>query len=275
VEKIDMDSMCCIELVREVGVPLRKFSGGELYKIVNAPQAQKRTAKFKKSVYIVEDRVFKGPYACDDRGLINSLRYTYALELLEAALQLPEWQRGSLQWEYLGCGADDHYYLAAPNVGKRDDISFERVTTKIEENVKVVPRGTAVLRVSDIEGTDQLTNEIKIATLQHLYLRFLLDIGDSGTHNVLIRKDRHSSGRLIAGIDLDERRGIKEKERRLDYLFKKAASKKQASLYHSDVCKIKSLAYSQFDHHTLDRLSAVGIDLKRLKWNTELWERLP
>jgi hypothetical protein len=79
---------------------------------------------------------------------------------------------------------------------------------------------------------------------------------------------------LIAGIDLDERRGIKEKERRLDHLFKKAASKKQLSLYHSDVCKIKSLSYSQLDQHTLERLSDVGINLERLKGNMEEWEIL-
>ena len=97
-------------------------------------------------------------------------------------------------------------------MGKRKNIPFELVTTKIETNVKVVPRGEAVRRVSDIERNGQLTDDIKSATLQHLYLRFLLDIGDSGTHNVLIREDYDSTGRLIAGIDLEERRGIKEKE---------------------------------------------------------------
>ncbi len=159
--------------------------------------------------------------------LMKNLRYTYALELLEAALQLPEWQRGSLGWEYLGCGDDNQYYLVAPNVGKWKNIPFELVTTKIETNVKVVPRGEVVRRVSEIENNGQLTDEIKSASLQHLYLRFLLDIGDSGTHNVLIREDYDSTGRLIAGIDLEERRGIKVKESRLDHLFKKTPSKKQ------------------------------------------------
>jgi hypothetical protein len=113
-----------------------------------------------------------------------------------------------------------------------------------------------------------------LAALQHLYLRFLLNIGDSGTHNVLIRNDRHSSGRLIAGIDLDEKRAIKEKERRLDHLFKTTASKMQISLYQSDVCKIRSISYSQLDQQTLERLNAVGINLERLKENMKLWERL-
>ena len=83
-----------------------------------------------------------------------------------------------------------------------------------------------------------------------------------------------SIGRLIAGIDLEERRAIKEKESRLDHLFKRAPSKRQKSLYESDIRKIKSLSYSQLKQHSLDRLSAVGIDLKRLKENLELWKKL-
>jgi hypothetical protein len=113
-------------------------------------------------------------------------------------------------------------------------------------------------------------------------MRFLLDIGDSGTYNVLIREDHDSSGRLIAGIDLEEEitdnvkvRRSKVKNRRLNLLFSKGPFPKHISLYQSDVCKIKSLSYSQLDQHTLNRLNAVGIDLERLKWNMELWVRTP
>ncbi|MBL6996558.1 hypothetical protein [Desulfobacula sp.] len=261
-------------IASKVGVPIRQLSAENMTKLKDAPQAQNRTAKFKKAVKFVEDLVFKGPYKCDDKQLMNSLKYPYALELLETALQLHEWQRGSLQWEYIGCGDDNQYYLVALNVGNRGNIPFELVTTKIETNVKVVPRKEAVWRVLEREGTAQLTDEIKSATLQHLYLRFLLDIGDSGTHNVLIREDHDSTGRLIAGIDLEERRANIEKKQRLDHLFKQGPSKKQIKLYKSDICKIKSLSYSQLNQNTLDRLNAVGIDLKGLKENMELWEKL-
>ena len=257
-----------------VGVNIRKLSAETMTKIKDSSQGQKRTSKYKKAVKIVEDQVFKGPFTCFDQKLINNLSYTYALELLELAMQLPEWQRGSLRWEYVGCWKNDQYYLVGSNVGKRKNICFELVTTKIEKSVKVVPRGEAVRRVSDIEGTELLTDDIKWASLQHLYLRFLLDIGDSGTHNVLVRKDFDSTGRLIAGIDLEEKRGINVKESRLDNLFKKGASKKQNRLYQPHVCNIKQLSYSQLDQHTLCSLSAVGIDSKRLKENMELWESL-
>ena len=210
-----------------------------MVKVNDAPQCQSITSRRKKAVYIVEDRVFKGPYKCDEQMLINNLSYTYALELLELAMQLPEWQRGSLRWEYVGCWKDNQYYLVGPNVGKRKNIRFELVTTKIEKDVKVIQRGEHVNRVSDLEGTALLTDDIKWASLQHLYLRFLLDLGDSGTHNILIRKDYDSTGRLVAGIDLEEKRGIKVKKSRLDNLFKKSACKKQNRLYQSYVCKIK------------------------------------
>ena len=264
-------------IAREVGVPIRKLSARTMVELNDAPQGQKKTAIYKKSVKIVKDLMFKGPYKRDDHMLMKNLRYTYALELLEAALQLDEWQRGSLPWEYLGHGDDNHFYLVSPNVGKWENIPFELVTTEIEKDVQVVPRKKAVWRVSDREDeeTEPLSDDIKSAALQHLYLRFLLDIGDSGTHNVLIREDYDSTGRLIAGVDLEERRGITEKERRLDHLFKeKKAPEIKEKNYNSDVCKIKSLSYSQLDQHTLDRLSAVGIDLKRLKENMELWEKL-
>jgi hypothetical protein len=272
--KLLLDGLDLRVIAHKVGVPIQKLSAKTMTKINDAPQAQKRTSKDKKAVKLVEELVFKGPYTCDDRGLMNELRYTYALELLETALQLPEWQRASLRWEYIGCWDENEYYLVAPNVSKRKNIPFEVVSTKIEENVKVVPRGAAVKRVLEIEKTGRLTDEIKLAALQHLYLRFILDIGDSGTHNILIRKYYVSTGRLIAGIDLENNRIIKEKERRLDHLFKKGASQEQNCLYQSDICKIKSLSYSQLDQHTLDGLRAVDIDLERLKENMALWKRL-
>ena len=262
------------QISNEVSVPIQKISTEIMEKVNAAPQGQRKTSKHKKVVKIVEDRIFKGPYTSDEQMLIKNLSNTYAVEVLEDALKLPDWQRGSLRWEYVGCWNGNCCYLIASNVGKCRNISWEIVNTKIETNVKVVPRGEAVRRVSDIEGTALLTDEIKSAALQHLYIRFLLDLGDSGTHNILVREDYGRSGRLIAGIDLEEKRSINRKESRLDNLFKKGASKKQIYLYHSDVCNIKSLSYGQLGKLTIERLSAVGIDLERIKENMELWERL-
>ena len=69
-------------IAHKVGVPIQKLSAENMSKLKDAPQAQKRTAKFKKAVYIVEDLVFKGPYTCDDHRLMKNLRYTYAIRTL-------------------------------------------------------------------------------------------------------------------------------------------------------------------------------------------------
>lgn len=262
------------EIARIVGVPIKALSAEIVSKIKDAPRAQLRTATFKKAVFVVDDLVFKGPYTCDGPRLIKNLKFTYAIQLLEKALQLPEWQRGALPWRCIGKGGRDCYYLVAPNVGKAENIPFESVSSKIETDVPVIPRGSAVWRISDVEKNGRLTDGIKSAALQHLYFRFLLDIGDSGTHNILIREDHATAERLIAGIDLEEKRAMRTKSSRLDHLFKKAPSNRQVDLYQTEVYKITPLSYVRMDHDTIERLHTVGIDLGPLKSNMELWDNL-
>jgi hypothetical protein len=261
-------------IAQHAGVPIVQLTAENVAEIIDSPQAQLRTAHYKKAVYLVGKFVFKGPYKAHETILINNLRHSYAIGLLESALELCEWTRGSIPFEFLGFTGDDQYYLAVANVGKRGAIPFKVVNSKIEKNVKIVKRGDAVDRVYDREATDRLTRGIKLAALQHLYLRFLLDIGDSGTHNILIREDYPTSGRLISGIDLEETRGFKEKGSRLEHLFKKPPSRRQVQLYEADVCRIKSFSDGHLDEQTLSRLRDVGIDLERLNENIELWERL-
>ena len=257
-----------------VRVPIVNLQEEDMTKIRNAPQAQKRTAKHKKAVSIVGDHIFKGPYECDDPMLIRNLRNNYAIKLLEEALQLPACMKGGLPWKHIGCWKDTQYYLVAPNVGERKNIPYQKVTTKIELSVKVVPRGAAVWRVSDIEGPILFADKIRQAALQHLYFRFLLDIGDSGTHNILVRRDYENSGRLIAGIDLEERRAIKQKASRLNHLFKKGPSKLQKDLYEDPVFKIRHFSNCQLNKGILDILNNIGVDIGRLKNNINLWNNL-
>ena len=37
--------------------------------------------------------MFKGPYRSEEAALVNNLRFNYAIQLLETALQLPERER--------------------------------------------------------------------------------------------------------------------------------------------------------------------------------------
>jgi hypothetical protein len=259
-----------------VEVPIQELSAESMDNLNRAPQAQRRTSRFKKAVKIAGATVFKGPYVNggDLKRLMNELRYTYAMELLEESMQLEPWQSSSLRWQCVGCSDDDQYYLVGSNVGRWENFPVKMATTKIESKVLVIPRGGHVYRVSDTEKNGLITDDIKLASLQHLYLRFLLYIGDSGTHNILVREDDSRAGRLIAGIDLEEKRAVKLKESRLDHLFKKSPSKQQRFLYQSEIYAIKTISYCELDHQTLERLEIVGIDMGRLKENMDLWERL-
>jgi hypothetical protein len=275
-----MDSYDLSTIAHNVGVPIKKLSAQTMATVNSAPQAQKRTSKGKKSVKIVNDLVFKGPYTSDKDffKLMNNLKFTYAIQILEEALQLPGWQMGALPWECIGQSGTDQYYLVAPNIGRWKDIPFELKSSKIEKDVSVVPRGGAIWRVSDIEKNGQLAAGIKLASLQHLYFRFLFDIGDTGTYNILIRRDTDRTDRLIAGIDLEEKitDAVRVQRSRvtkqcLDLLFSRKPSKANIDLYQSDVRNIKSITYRQLDQQTIDRLDAVDINLEDLKANMARW----
>lgn len=59
------------------GVPIKKLSAQTILNIINAPQAQKRTAKFKKAVYVIHDQIYKGPYECNDCRLLRKVNRKY------------------------------------------------------------------------------------------------------------------------------------------------------------------------------------------------------
>ncbi|BBO74562.1 hypothetical protein DSCW_19790 [Desulfosarcina widdelii] len=262
------------KLACRVGVPIQSLSSTAMARIKKAPHAKLKTAVYKKPVHIVGDLVYKGPYTFDVPRFINNLRFTYALQVLEERLSLPEWLRASLPWQCIDYDGNDGYFLAAPNVGKTGSIPFKIASSKLEANVPVVTKGGCVRRVADIESNGQMTNEAKRIVLQHLYFRFLLGIGDSGTHQILIREDYKTSGRFLAGVDIEERRGVKENGSRLDHLFKKAPSKFQRSMYAPVVDQIRAIGHHHLDPDTLGRLSAVGIDPESVKKNIGVWEGL-
>ena len=51
-----------------------ELTAEKLAEIKTSPQAQLRTARYKKAVYLVGDLVFKGPYKAHETSLINNLR---------------------------------------------------------------------------------------------------------------------------------------------------------------------------------------------------------
>lgn len=220
------------ELAQLVGIGVQDVDAAFLTKIEAGPIAQRRTSRNKAFVYVVGNEIVKGPYAADSLKLVNNLRYPYLLQRLEEMLCLPAAVRGVLSWEKLlsaSTARGTAYYLAARNIGLPERVAAHRVSTQIDADFLVVERETFVKRVSAVEKQKRSTGferrpdfdeTIANASLQHLYLRYLLDIGDNGTHNILLREDRAVSGRLIAGIDFDEQRLPQPRRTALGYLFK-------------------------------------------------------
>ncbi len=205
-----------IRLGYQLDVKPLSFVSDELANLVHG---QRRTGAHKKAVFISPDYVYKGPYFAsvpgDLKKLFHNLYFTRALLTLEEHLKLPDHLRSIVDWHsVIKIDQTNEYYLKQKCLGQlpQTDDDYEVVTTKIENDVKVFRRGTHVNRLIELEN-DQSNfqnenQEICRACVQHFYLRYLLNIGDSGTWNILVRRD---GIRGICGIDFEEMRPEKAK----------------------------------------------------------------
>lgn len=219
-------------LAQRVGVEVRHEGDSFVGQASRLPLAQNRTSKNKAYVYVSRESIFKGPYTDHSLHLINNLRYPYLIECLENVLQLPLSSRGVLCWRTLHvCPTSDGtcYYLSVENIGNPDRMQVRPAKTMVDASFEVIERGSMLRRVMEIEkvkrgsrwvGHPAFDVCVAIASLQHLYLRYLFNVGDSGTHNILIREDRATNGRPIAGIDFDALRRDEEPRTHWDCLFK-------------------------------------------------------
>ena len=108
----------------------------------------------------------------------------------------------------------------------------------------------------------KFTNDVKIATLQHLYYRYLLNIGDSGTQNVLYREDVGRS-KLIAGVDMEEIRGKDQGNTKLEYLFNSRYNKK-IKLFKDNIMDITILDSSLLDDNK-KAFAKLGLNIDTIK----------
>lgn len=196
-----------------------------------APTAQLRTSRHKKYVYVDGDTVRKGPYVPQEKALLLAERNLAMLQLLQEVCQIPNYLRTDLPFRKDMASELGRTYLVYENVGmppKQTDA--KRASTKIDRDVLVLGRGTFVQRVSDRERAGELTTQQAEAALQHLYFRYLMNVGDSGTHNILVRHQPSSDGQLVVGIDMEENRSGTPMNGTLGLLFKRP-SKLQTIIY--------------------------------------------
>jgi predicted nucleic acid-binding OB-fold protein len=223
-----------IRLGYQIDIKSEAFITDEL---ANLAHGQRRTGAHKKAVYISPDYVYKGPYFAnlpgDTKKLLHNLYFTRALLILEEHLKIENDFRSIIDWNsIIKIENTNQYYLKQKSLGKLSDSEddYELVTTKIETDVKVLRRGSHVHRLIELEK-DQSDKQISQASVQHFYLRYLLNIGDSGTWNILVRRDDVKG---ICGIDFEEIRSEKVKKSNdpLMMIMSKV-SKRQRDIYGS------------------------------------------
>ena len=180
-----------------IGVKEEKMRDRFLKVIDDGFHAQKLTGKAKKHTYVGKDYIVKGPYE-RSRGLILNLAFTALMDTLDPKATL-EVKR--LIVTPLG------YYLVWKNVGEFDPEAPHIRPVDAEgmnAGLKVLERGSFIDRMADLDTTTGITKKQAIGTLTHLYYRGVLGIGDSGPHNVLVRRDKKDR---VVGIDMEETRG--------------------------------------------------------------------
>jgi hypothetical protein len=257
-------------LIDKINISI-KIENPKAITFLDNPVAQLKTGKHKCSVYVHKNYVFKGPYVQTSKKFNNNIKNLNALKYLEEKLGLKDEMKSSLDIEDIISDKNGLKYFKFKNLGRvlnYNEISETR-TSKIETNIKVLPRKSFIYRVSDLDWSKINTEKaikIKIAVLQHLYLRYILSIGDSGEHNILVREDDNKS--LIAGIDLEEECTKIGGEKKIDLCFvRKGTSKKQLELYSAYISDINVFKDIEIDEITkkLQEIGISNIDLIRNK----------
>ena len=270
---------------------IKKIEKDELDIILELPHGQKLTNSSKKSVFVGRNYVFKGPFECGEKKMDNSIRFTLALKLLETISSIPISMKSCLMFEIKKY--DGYYFFVSKNVGqsgiKSDQSviidttilgkSFAKMKKKecgdsieLSKKIKVYPRGV-IKRINDIIALypEKLKDNIKIATLQHLYFRYLLDIGDSGPQNVLYRED--GSTQFVSGIDMEEIRGRDQGNTRLEFLFNSRYNKKVA-LFRDCIDKIATVKYYDLEKYR-NLFLDIGLNIDNIKTKIEKFDSSP
>lgn len=178
------------------------------------PLIQKRTGRNKKFNRIDFNNKFiiKGPYKNTDKDILYAIKYNIALQFLDSVTNY----KTAIPWYNIYIDEINQYYLVSKFV--TNNIMIESDRNKIIKKIldqwsntefQYFERDSNVvgIRISDIFKNQLLLEKLldtnlKQHILQHLYLRYILGIGDTGPHNMLyVDNILHQ---VIGGFDLEE-----------------------------------------------------------------------
>ena len=176
--------------------------------------AQKLTAKDKPQVFLSERGaggvVVKGPYQPGSSRAVHVLVATAALRALEARLgvcTVPPIVRAEFD-------VDGRMYLVYTNVLAHTGLRVVSAGSdeKIPRNrgAAVADRTSYDRRLSALEAcqASAVSDDVRVAALQHLYARYVIGVGDTGLYNVLVPDGGGAGdGAVVVGVDFDDVRG--------------------------------------------------------------------
>lgn len=259
-------------------------SGGTL---LNAPQGQKICAGWKKRVYLYRDYIIKGPYLSEKPGdmifLDRNINNTEAIQLFEDMLKLPEDYRVTLPWAAIL--KTDHsptrYYLVQKNVGEttyQQTPLEELQDSKLNRDQLITKPGSSIHTVQTLAdkskggNPEKITPEIALHSLQYLYFRYILGIGDVTLRNILVRSDvSPTQPRVIAGVDMEEYPDKVLTGDRLHLLLPKSTQQPILKKIVPYLDKIKYFK-GELPSKLQDMLANLGFDTKRIQERIRVYE---
>ena len=88
-------------IIKNMGYTIKVISEPEETELRKLPQAQKRTANYKKAVYVDKNLIYKGPYDKNDAKFLRNLRNVKAILLMEKFLKLDNKKATVLDWTFI------------------------------------------------------------------------------------------------------------------------------------------------------------------------------
>lgn len=218
-------------------IPIIPHKSQEIVKLTGLTKAQLLTSKSKVPTYISRFQIYKGPYTqkhFDDKSsrFNKCIMFTEMLQDMEEYLGLVGYTRTTIPLRYIAEVIDDTsaslngYYLVWDNIGDYDALKVEQKESAINPMGPVMVKGSMLKNLNDAT----LTERHKIAAVQHLYLRYVSGLGDSGPWNMLVRHNPagNMDGQIVVGVDLEDMRGpIKSTETPMNLLMTKSSEKYQ------------------------------------------------
>lgn len=255
------------------------LSDEDKQKIDSLPCAQKRATIYKKFVRVEREYVIKGPYDYKDKCLRRVLQANEGLKALDRFFEIETFQPiHSILFYDSKKKEDDNYFLNNQQIfikwkliGEYDDLQlFDEITKVDQETLKYVKRNSISRRVTDVEKDPIcFTDEIAEKVVYHLYFRYLLDLGDSGPHNILF----HNSN--IYGIDFDEgKRGSNNNVRtnKFSLLFGSHSTIWRERLYSPAIAKFKF--FTALPEQLSHELKEAGYDVRDVESRILLFKYL-